>query len=238
MPRSDVIIIDGDHNYYTLSRELQLIQERWPGAEMPLLMMHDVSWPLARRDAYEDAERIPKEHRQPLARGVGLVPGDAGVNHAGLRFVCVAEREGGPRNGVLTAIEDFVADQEELSLGIVPAFFGFALLWHKGAPWASTVADIVAPFDRNPMLERLEKNRVAHLIARLQVDLELDEERDFSAREELLLKTISASSAFALAERLSSLKHRGRPAFSREAIARLLEQDERRNGQQNGPPLA
>ena len=55
----DVMIIDGDHNYWTVSQELELIAARAEGAELPLLMFHDVCWPHARRDDYYDPELIP-----------------------------------------------------------------------------------------------------------------------------------------------------------------------------------
>ena len=60
-------MIDGDHNYYTVSEELRLIGERAPGAELPLLLFHDVRWPHGRRDDYFDAEQIPAEARHPVA---------------------------------------------------------------------------------------------------------------------------------------------------------------------------
>ena len=37
----DAVVIDGDHNYYTVSEELRLIDER-AGSELPLLLFHDV----------------------------------------------------------------------------------------------------------------------------------------------------------------------------------------------------
>ena len=77
----DAIILDGDHNHYTLTNELRLIDDR--AERLPLRVLHDVGWPLARRDAYEAPDQIPEQHRQPLARGVGLAPGDAGVVAAG-----------------------------------------------------------------------------------------------------------------------------------------------------------
>ena len=51
------MIIDGDHNYYTVSEELRLIAERARTAPLPLLLFHDVCWPHARRDDYFDARR-------------------------------------------------------------------------------------------------------------------------------------------------------------------------------------
>ena len=129
---ADAIIIDGDHNYFTLSEELRLIDERTPGAAMPLLILHDIGWPLARRDAYYAPERIPAEHRQPLARDTYLAPDEPGTAPDGMPFACVAAREGGPRNGILTAIEDFLAGHDELEFAKVPAFFGFGFIWHPG----------------------------------------------------------------------------------------------------------
>lgn len=201
---ADVMILDGDHNYYTLSHELRLIGDRAPGAGMPLLLLHDVGWPLARRDAYEAPERIPEEHRQPIARHAGLALGEPGVVRGGLFYSNVAEREGGPRNGVLTAADDFVEEQDGLRLAVVPAFFGLGVIWHEDAPWAARVAAVVAPWDDNPMLRRLEENRLMHLIARLDLDAELDGERGRAQLPE-----------FALARRISALRQRGRSVFSR-----------------------
>ena len=171
----DAIILDGDHNYYTLSHELRLIDDR--AERFPLIFLHDVAWPLARRDAYEDPDQVPEGDRQPHSRGVGLAPGNAGVVEGGLYYSCVASQEGGPRNGVLTAIEDFMSERAGLHLAVVPAFFGLGVLWPEDAPWAGDVEALVAPWDRNPMVQRLEDNRIWHLIARLDLDHELDAER-------------------------------------------------------------
>jgi hypothetical protein len=163
----DAIVVDGDHNYYTLSEELRIVGERAPGAEIPLMMFHDVGWPHARRDTYYVPERIPEEHRQPLAREVYLSPTEPGISEdGGLPFVCTAEREGGPANGTLTALEDFVNTRQGMRLATVPAFFGFGVLWHTEAPWADAVAEIVDPWDRHPLLDRLEANRVSQIVER------------------------------------------------------------------------
>ena len=161
LPVADAVIIDGDHNYYTVSEELRLIEESAGEATLPLLALHDVGWPHARRDTYYAPERIPPEQRQPLARDAMVAPGEPGVASSGLRYAWVAEREGGPRNGVLTAIEDFMEEREGLRLALVPAFFGLGLLWAEEAPWAAAVEEIVAPWDRHPVLERLEADRVS-----------------------------------------------------------------------------
>jgi methyltransferase family protein len=204
---AEVIILDGDHNYYTTSRELQLIHDRAPGARMPLVLLHDVGWPLARRDAYEAPEQIPEEHRQPMAHAVGLAPGEPGVVPGGLFYSNVAAREGGPRNGVMTAIEDFMSERAGLRLAVVHAFFGLGVIWHEDAAWAGEVEALLEPWDRNPILKRLEENRIWHLIARLDLDHELDEERERGRQGEQR----SGSQANRMATRFSALRRRLSP---------------------------
>ncbi len=163
IPLPDAVIIDGDHNYYTVSEELRLIDERAAGAELPLLMLHDVGWPHGRRDAYWNPEGIPEEHRQPTLERPFIFPGEPGVVDTGMPMYAAAEREGGPRNGVLTALEDYLDRRRDLRVATVPAFFGLAVVWHRDAPWAQAVAAFLGPWDGNPVLERLEANRVYHL---------------------------------------------------------------------------
>jgi hypothetical protein len=220
--RPDAVVIDGDHNYYTLSEELRLIAEASPGAEMPLVLFHDLGWPHARRDTYYDPERIPEEHRQPLVHNAGLAPWEPGIAAHGLPYIWAAAREGGERNGTLTAVEDFTADRPGMRLAVVPAFFGFGALWHEDASWAGDVARVVEPWDRNPVLERMEANRVANLVAAYIGERELAEERQRRAALEELLFAIEGSSAFSLAERLARLRARGTPTYSREQIRRAL----------------
>ena len=117
IPLPDAIVIDGDHNYHTVSEELRRIGERGPGAELPLLLFHDVRWPHGRRDDYFDVAQITAEARHPTAGpGLGLYPGDPGVRLGGLPYPRSAAHEGGPGNGVLTAIEDNVAGPSNFDL--------------------------------------------------------------------------------------------------------------------------
>ncbi len=134
-------------------------------AELPLLLFHDVCWPHGRRDDYFDAELDPGGGPPPggRARRVGWSPPSQACATGGLPYPRSAAREGGPGNGVLTAIEDFVASREELRLVVVPAFFGFGAVWHRAAPYDDELRRILDPWDRNPILERLEASRVHHL---------------------------------------------------------------------------
>jgi len=126
--RVDVGIVDGDHNYYTVCQELEQIERML--TPTGVIILHDTGWPFGRRDRYFDPDSIPEALRQPYARG-GIVRGQSalseteGINRK--RFN--ATHEGGPKNGVLTAAEDFVATNparwvlevhdEEFGLGII-----------------------------------------------------------------------------------------------------------------------
>ena len=218
----DAVILDGDHNHYTVSEELRRIRERAGGGPLPLLLLHDVCWPHGRRDDYFAPELIPADLRQPTVEWSGIHPDEAGLTRKGMPYQWPAALEGGPRNGVLTAVEDFLAQYAGLRLAVVPAFFGLGVVWDSSAPWNDSLAELLEPWDRNPLLARLEANRVRHLAeARfLVVRSEFEAERE--GRVDDLLTKLLGSRIFALAERLSRLRKGGRPAFSKDELRRAL----------------
>jgi Methyltransferase domain len=217
----DALVIDGDHNYYTVSEELRLIGERAPGDELPLLLFHDVRWPHGRRDDYFAADQIPQAARHATAGDAGgIFPGEAGVRPGGLPYPRSAAKEGGPRNGVLTAVEDFVSGRESVRLVVVPAFFGFGVAWHTGKPWSDDVATILDPLDRHPVLERLEENRIGHLARGHSRLVELWELQRRLARQEALLQRMLDSSAFSVAERLSRLRAKAGIASKQSVVSK------------------
>lgn len=128
---ADVYLIDGDHNWYTVYHELGLIDRiaRDHGRPFPLTLLHDIGWPYGRRDLYYDPDDIPDEFRHPYQRS-GLVPGSNVLQRGGLNAdACNATTENDPRNGVLTAIEDFLAQREEpLDFVRLHGFHGLGIL--------------------------------------------------------------------------------------------------------------
>lgn len=109
----DCILIDGDHNWYTVYNELKLIFERGLLAPGGIIFLHDVDWPWARRDLYYQPETIPPSHRHlygtgAIIRGERRLADGAGPFAGGSK----ALMEGGERNGVLTAVEDFLREQQ------------------------------------------------------------------------------------------------------------------------------
>src|SRR4051794_28832524 len=128
----DVALLDGDHNWFTVHRELELLGAAATGAgrPFPLVFVSDVSWPYARRDSYADPAAIPPEHLH-AHRKAGIVFGEPGLSdeHGVNGGTYNAEDEGTPRNGVLTAVEDFMREWESaLELQVVPGYSGLAVI--------------------------------------------------------------------------------------------------------------
>jgi cephalosporin hydroxylase len=132
LPAVDVALVDGDHNWYTVYHELQLLDRtaREAGQPLPLLVLHDVGWPYGHRDLYYEPSQIPEEFRQPYRRA-GIAPGhfrvlDEGGFNATLHN---ALSSGGPRNGVMCALEDFLAEYDRPYRRALFAFyFGLAVV--------------------------------------------------------------------------------------------------------------
>jgi hypothetical protein len=135
----DCILIDGDHNWFTVYNELKTIEERGLIAEGGTIFFHDVCWPYGRRDMYYQPEQIPKEFAHPYEKK-GIVYGQSELSS---RSKVNAEYynavyEGGPRNGVLTAIEDFVRESSgQYRFFCMKKEFGLGVL-HKSKSGTAT----------------------------------------------------------------------------------------------------
>ena len=211
----DVVLIDGDHNWHTVFNELKALEDaRQSDAEYPVVIFHDVGWPYGRRDLYYEPNRIPSPDRQPHQQ-LGLRPGQRDLSSKGglNAHLSNAEQEGGERNGVLTAIEDFMSETSiDLQFVIVPGINGFGLLYPKtleeAAPAAATfVQELQAGA---PLLEVLEIVEAARLEAQVEsIDHQLESE---------LLRRESVSREATLNERLDALaKEREAAMHAREA---------------------
>jgi cephalosporin hydroxylase/GT2 family glycosyltransferase len=132
LPPADVALIDGDHNWYTVYNELKMLSAtaRDAGCDLPVLVMHDVCWPYGRRDLYYAPERIPEEFRQPFTQR-GIHPDRKEVLKGGGLNPTMnnAISEGGERNGVMTALDDFMAEYDQpLRRVVLPIYFGLAIV--------------------------------------------------------------------------------------------------------------
>lgn len=175
LPPIDVALIDGDHNWYTVYHELAMLREgaRRGGADLPVLIMHDVLWPYGRRDLYYDPARIPSEFRQPFDTR-GMVPGrsglvanrDGGINPT----MNNALEEGGPRNGVMTAFDDFLSEHDKPTRQVLlPIYFGLLIVVEESRlaeqpALAKALDELESADTRHDLLELAEELRLRALL--------------------------------------------------------------------------
>lgn len=166
IPGADAVLIDGDHNWYTVTEELKIIST-W--SHFPCIVFHDTEWPYGRRDQYGAIERIPEEYRQRAAYG-GLFPSDLRQVPGGWNpHMLHAEREGGQRNGVRTAIEDFIAAQtRDVHAVALPGLHGLFILLPKETVTCHPACALLLTELEHPLLrahcEAIERDRIEQMI--------------------------------------------------------------------------
>jgi hypothetical protein len=170
----DVYLLDGDHNFETLAGELEALVDVC-GDRPFLALLHDVAWPNARRDMYYRGHDGPSANAG-LCLTAGVVPDNSGVTAWGFRGegdFAIAREEGGVCNGVLSAVEAFLESTDGYRFLRIPCLFGLGLLFPADAPWAPAIEAELSPYHENPLLARMEKNRLTLFfeILRLQDSL-------------------------------------------------------------------
>ena len=218
--RFDAVLIDGDHNWYTVFNELKLIEEHCEASPcpFPLVMLHDVGWPYGRRDGYYSPGRIPDKYRKPHAKK-GMRPGATHlVRKRGLNEnLANAISENEPRSGVLTAVEDFLREtKQEIELIKLPGLHGLGLLvplWLKeqNAELAEflDILDLPPPVAR--YVELIEDARLKVEIGRQANNTLRDENRGLVHENRRLtrqLESIKSSRSWRLVNRLGRMRAR------------------------------
>ncbi len=167
----DVVLLDGDHNWYTVYNELRTIAQV-AGEEarpLPLILMHDIDWPWGRRDMYYEPDRIPAEHRLPVTTG-GMRVETTELGERGFAWrVQKAAVSGTPRNGVRTAIEDFLAERAtKPRFTSLPGFFGVGVLADQALltdpAFREGLEALESPEFLRARCERLEQSRLATMV--------------------------------------------------------------------------
>lgn len=128
----DAVLIDGDHNWYTVFNELKLIEKRCQeiNQHFPLIILHDIGWPYGRRDLYYNPENIPDVYRKPYAKkgiriGSPELVDDGGINP----HLFNAIYENNLQNGVLSAVEDFIEETDQhFEFVNIPGHHGLGVL--------------------------------------------------------------------------------------------------------------
>lgn len=257
LDRADVYVVDGDHNHYTVSRELAAIEAKSAGEGLDaLVVLQDIGWPWGRRDLYYAPDSLPGDAVHPYTYDQGVTIDSPGVSDGGFRGegeFALALEEGGPANGVLTAVENFLERREELVLARIASVFGLGVLYPASAPYGEAIAAFLSPYDGSPLLQRLEENRLRLYLKVLDLQdvngaLHRDMDglqlriRDIDTENRALWARIAElesrsgsmeaevvnllnSRAFALSERLSTVtRRRGKdPGLSRRRLQSALD---------------
>lgn len=181
----DFACIDGDHNWYTVYHELDTLQSmaEAAGKPFPVVLLHDVGWPYGRRDLYYDPETIPGWFRHPHRRG-GLSPDSREPLESGFNdHLENAIHEGTPRNGVLTAVEDFIKESSrELSFHVFPGIHGLGLLLERSSrDELDAVRERVAGEQGlRRILEHTEQDRISRLLEVSTLKRRLEKQKEAS----------------------------------------------------------
>ena len=196
LPKVDVALVDGDHNWYTVFHELKAIEDLHGNdpLQQPVVFAHDIGFPYGRRDLYYDPATIPEEFLQPYAQK-GIKPKNATlVDDGGLNVsLHNAVEEGGPRNGVLTGLEDYLA-QSALDYRFInlPLYYGLGILVTEqriaeNPTLATELATLEAMLTGEPLIQLTEHLRVVEgiVLQTLQRKLDASEAR-VQALEEAL----------------------------------------------------
>ncbi|NLV55046.1 MAG: glycosyltransferase [Acidimicrobiales bacterium] len=203
LPPMDAALIDGDHNWYTVFNECRLLSEvaRAAGKPLPVMILHDVGWPYGYRDLYYDPDTVPAEHRHPW-RHAGMRPGRSElVEKGGLSpTMCNAEHEGGPRNGVMSGLEDFIAGYDKpLRTLVIPIYFGLAIVVEEerleAQPELAAVLDRLESAEgRGELLELAEEVRIKAMLLQHQVYYQReDQQRRIGRLRYRYLETVKGS---------------------------------------------
>ncbi len=123
----DAIFIDGDANWYTVFNELNIVKNS--NEEFPLVFVCNNIFPNKRRDSYIDPEAIPPEFRQKFTKELPIKYNDEIINIVDDYFHACDENT--PRNGVLTAIEDFLSENSHVGIMKINFLDGITVLYPK-----------------------------------------------------------------------------------------------------------
>jgi hypothetical protein len=189
----EMLFLDGDHNWRTVFNELTQIfaHARQTGSVPPVVIAHDCAWPYARRDMYYEPEAFSPEERHPYAYR-GMLPGQSELTDQGLngRFAN-ALHEGGPQNGVLTAIEDFIGSwPTPISLTVLPFFNGLGILVpqeRRTPELDALLADFLAAPKLLEAVQAVERQTMIIIAENLQRDATLIRRTDALRRARELL---------------------------------------------------
>lgn len=162
----DAYVLAWDYNWHSVARCLAAFNQASVRERRSFLaVVHGAGWPCGDRDLYRAPALIPQESRHPCAFGWQPLP------PSGVTLSCGAEDDGegafaihagGPRNGVLCAVRDFLETRAGLSLRTIEPMGGLAVIYAADTIWSGRLETALQPF-QNPLLVRVDADRVERL---------------------------------------------------------------------------
>jgi len=126
----DAVFINDDPNWYTVYNELDLIKKN--NSNFPLVFVCNNKYPHKRRDSYINPDNIPNEYKNECCNELPIIFEEGNeIKHAMVSDgFCHAIYQNTPKNGVLTAIEDFLKENPSLKLLDINPFEGITLIYN------------------------------------------------------------------------------------------------------------
>jgi hypothetical protein len=172
----DAVFLEGDLNYYTTYGDLKAIKDLADRQNIgfPLIFVRSASWPYARRDMYYNPANLPKQAVHDHEKS-GMTPWSSQLKEMMTNYLFENTKyEGGPKNGVWTAVEDFVADSDlPLQIFSLPTRNGLGVMYPKGSKVEQFInQNFAIPEKIRLFLETCEIARINEVNQRQQIKLQ------------------------------------------------------------------
>ena len=157
----DAIFIDDDSNWYTVINELNIIKKT--NEEFPLIFICNNNFPNKRRDSYSNPDIIPVNFRQKYTEELPIYHDDEKIIISdGFFHAC---EDNTHRNGVLTAIEDFLNENSHVGMIEISFIREICILYNKSQLNQKRISIINQyiqdkKIDNNPLTETLIENQL------------------------------------------------------------------------------
>ena len=151
----DAILLNDDSNWYTVFQELSIIRKN--NSSFPLVFVCNNKFPNKRRDAYSNPAKIPSEFINEYSEE---------LNYGNLIFFDEffhAVEENTPKNGVLTAIEDFLSENDNIKMLNINFLNGISLLCD--ANFYNDINLIFDDFEQN----KLTSDEINYILSNYQI---------------------------------------------------------------------
>ena len=120
----EAIFINDDPNWYTIFNELNIIKKN--NKEFPLVFICNNIFPHKKRDSYKNPDVIPDEFKNEFSRQLFLSD-DIKIKDNFYHAI----KENTPKNGVLTAIDDFLEINKSIGIMDIKFIDGITILYPK-----------------------------------------------------------------------------------------------------------